>query len=348
MSETLAFYALALQLKCQAVNQSGGRENAELLMQNAITQIDRAIAGTIGFHGKVDLVVVPEYFLTSHPAGESIEEWRDLAAIDMEGPQIEMLSNIAIKHGVYLAGNAYEADPNFETLYFQTSFIIGPNGNLVLKYRRLISMYTPSPVDVLDPYLDLYGKESLFPVADTPIGRLAAIASEEILYPEIARCLAMRGAELFVHSSSEAALKGLSPKNLAKRARAMENMAYVVSANSAGIVGGPMLESSTDTGSQIVDYHGEVLIEAQGGESMNVVREIDIGSLRRARRRVGMSNFLARQPTALYSEIFKDAASPLKANTFLSDDGQVKTPERSFFRERQQIAIDYLSNKGII
>ena len=37
----------------------------------------------------------------------------------------------------------------------------------------------------------------MFPVAKTAIGNLAAIASEKILYPEVARCLAMRGAEIF-------------------------------------------------------------------------------------------------------------------------------------------------------
>lgn len=348
MHKDLAFYALALQIKCHAVNSSGSREAAEALMQQAIDKVDNAIAGSIGFHGKIDLVVLPEYFMTSHPAGESLQAWRQLAAIELTGPQIESLSAIAQKHGIYLAGNAYEADPNFESIYFQSSFILGPNGDLILNYRRLISMYTPSPIDVLDLYLDLYGKESLLPVADTPIGRLAAIASEEILYPEIARCLAMRGAELFVHSSSEAALKGLSPKNLAKRARAMENMAYVVSANSAGIADGAMLEGSTDACSQIVNHYGEVICEADAGESMNVVREIDINAVRRLRQRVSMSNFLARQPMSLYASLFNELASPAKENDLISDDGKLKAPERSFFKERQQNAINYLSEKGVI
>ena len=104
----------------------------------------------------------------------------------------------------------------------------------VLRYRRLLSMFAPSPHDVWDRYLDHYGLEGVFPVADTEIGRLAAIASEEILYPEIARALAFRGAEVFVHSSSEIGSPLGTAKDVAKRARAWENMAYVVSANTAG------------------------------------------------------------------------------------------------------------------
>ena len=50
-------------------------------------------------------------------------------------------------------------------------------------------MYAPTPHDVFSRYLDIYGLEGVFPVARTEIGNLAAIASEEILYPEIARSL---------------------------------------------------------------------------------------------------------------------------------------------------------------
>ena len=96
-------------------------------------------------------------------------------------------------------------------------------------------MFAPTPYDVLDKYLDVYGSESLFPVIDTPIGRIGAVASEEILYPEITRVLALKGAELICHSSSEVASPALTPKNAAKVARAAENHVYVISANSTGI-----------------------------------------------------------------------------------------------------------------
>ena len=69
----------------------------------------------------------------------------------------------------------------------------------------------------------------------TEIGTLTCIASEEILYLEITRYLMMRGAEIFLHSSNEVSSPMPTQKNIAKLARATENMAYVVSANSAGM-----------------------------------------------------------------------------------------------------------------
>ena len=67
--------------------------------------------------------------------------------------------------------------------------VIGPNGDVVLRYRRLTSCFEPTPHDVWDRYLDVYGADAIFPVARTDIGNLGTIASEEILYPEITRCI---------------------------------------------------------------------------------------------------------------------------------------------------------------
>ena len=342
-----AYYALALQLHCRAVNGCDGREAAQVLICDALDRTKAAVAGALRFLGTgTRLVVLPEYFLTGHPMGEGLREWTDKAAISPDGPEHEQLARIAQDHGVFLAGNAYETDPHFPGWYFQTSFVTAPSGRQVLRYRRLISMYSPSPWDVWEPYLDAYGPEAIFPVADTELGRLAAIASEEVLYPEIARLLALRGAEVFVHSSSEVGSNRPTPKNVAKQARAFENAAYVVSANSAGISGSPVLAGSTDMGSQVVDYQGRVLVEAGYGESVNAFAEVDIGALRRHRRRPAMSNTLARQPTRLWAEYY--AASDVQRGGELAEGGQARLPERAYFLRRQAQVIERLAEDGVI
>ena len=236
LNEHLAYRALALQAMTMAVNRCNSREEARAEMQKTIDRLAEQITASKGWIGQdVKLVVLPEYFLTGFPMGDSFESWADKAALEINGPEYEALGKIAQDCKIYLSGNAYEVDPNFPDIYFQVSFAIDPSGDVVLRYRRLISMYSPSPYDYLDKYLDIYGEDSLFPVLDTEIGRIAAIASEEILYPELARCLALKGAEVFLHSSSEVASPLLTPKAIAKRARALENLAYVVSANSGAV-----------------------------------------------------------------------------------------------------------------
>ncbi len=336
-----AYHALALQLHCRAVNGCKGREEAQVLIDDALGRTARAVAGALRFLGTdTRLVVLPEYFLTGHPMGEGLEEWTAKAAIDPDGREHEALARIAAEYDVFLAGNAYETDAHFPGWYFQTSFVTAPSGEQVLRYRRLVSMYSPSPWDVWEPYLNAYGEDAILPVADTEIGRIAAIASEEILYPEIARLLSLKGAEVFVHSSSEVGSNRPTPKNVAKQARAFENAAYVVSANSAGISGSPVLAGSTDMGSQVVDFHGRVLVEAGYGESVNAFAEVDLGALRRHRARPAMSNTRARLPTQLFAAEY--GRHDVQLGGELTEGGQARMPERAYFLRRQRDVIEKL------
>lgn len=342
-NSTDSFRALALQVTCQAVNRACDRAEAASLMQKAIDGLERQIGASIAFIGfDCRLIVLPEYFLTGFPFGESIVDWAQKACWEMAGAEYEALAKIAQKYRIFLAGNAYELDPNFPSLYFQTCFVIDPSGSVVLRYRRLNSMFAPTPHDVWDKYLDCYGLEAVFPVAKTEIGNLAALASEEILYPEVARCLAMRGAEIFLHSTSEVYGNQRSPKDAAKIVRAVENMAYVVSANTAGIANIPIPVASADGGSKIVDYRGLVLAETATGESMAAFAEIDLAALRRYRRRPGLNNLLSRQRFELYAESYG------RSHFYPANTMQDKEVDRKHFLATQQSAIERLEDLGII
>ncbi|MBW4523149.1 MAG: nitrilase [Scytolyngbya sp. HA4215-MV1] len=338
-----AYRALALQLTCHAVNQASDRQEARTLMQQAIARIRSQIAASLAFIGAdCRLIVLPEYFLTGFPLGEPFAVWADNACLEMAGAEYEALGQIAQKYRIFLAGNAYELDPHFPKLYFQTCFVIDPSGNVILRYRRLNSMFAPTPHDVWDEYLAHYGLEGVFPVAKTEIGNLAALASDEIVFPEVARCLMMRGAEVFLHSTSEVYGKDRSPKDIAKMSRAIENMAYVVSANTAGIAQIPIPIASADGGSKIIDYRGLVLAETATGESMAAFAEIDLTALRRYRRRPGLTNLLSRQRFELYAESYRQAQF-YPANTMLS--GEV---DRKHFMQTQQQTIEHLADSDVI
>jgi len=341
------YTALALQISTRCINDCPDRDSARRRMGDNIERAGRAVASSAAFIGQYSgaaprLVVLPEYFLTGFPMGDTIPGWRDKAALEIDGPEYEALGAIAEKANIYLAGNAYEADPHFPDLYFQTCFIISPAGATVLRYRRLISLSAPSPYDVWDAYLDAYGLDGVFPVVDTPLGRLAAIASEEILYPEIARCHAMRGAEVFIHPTSEAGSPSVSTKEIARRARALENLAYVISANSARLENIGIPAESTTGMSKIVDFQGLVLAEAApGGESMVANATIDLAALRACRRKTGLTNVLVRQPFQAYAESY--AGTVFRPGNLLLKNGQVRIPDRGEFGEWQQRDIDRLA-----
>lgn len=316
-------------------------------MQESIERIARQVRGVKGFVGAdLKLVVLPEYFLTGYPLTESIAEWRAKAAVDPDGPEYDALARIAADNELYLSGNAYESDPHFPGIYFQASFVFAPSGVQVLRYRRLISMFAPTPHDVWPRYVDLYGLDGVFPVATTDIGRLACVASEEILFPELTRALALRGAEVILHSSSEAGSPGLTPKDVAKRARAAENLVWLVSANSGGIADSDVPGDSSDGMSKIVDFMGDVRAEAAFGESAIACAEIDLAALRRYRRRTGMGNLLARQRLELFSALYSGSVYP--PATMLGAEGQLVVPDRAHFADVQRQTIERLAREGII
>jgi len=347
------FRATALQVNCEAV-KNDNRETARARMRASIARIDGLIGGggAIGSSASSPtaranwrLVVLPEYVLTGFPTHESIAEWTDKASLAPDGPEYEALAKIAQSKKIFLAGNSYETDRHFPGIYFQGSWMFDPDGNRVLSYRRLISIYTPSPRDVWDLYLDKYGLEGVFPVADTAIGKVSAIASEEILYPEVARCHAIRGAEVMVHSSSEAVSPQITQKQIARRARALENLVYVVSANNAELRNMDISVDGTNGYSDIIDYLGNQVVQAGQGET-GASAWLDMAGLRAARRRPEMGNMLARQALDIFSDSYANA--DLGRRNGMLKGGKVQIPERSYFLQRQMEVMERMKARGII
>jgi predicted amidohydrolase len=345
------YAAVALQLTARSVEPAPDRAAARAAILKHIDSLAAPVRSAKLFveqYGGAPcrLAVLPEYLFTSYPGRISIAGFADKAAFAPDGPEYEALGRLAEGLGMFLAVNAYESDRHFPGLYFQASTVVAPSGEVVLRYRRLNSMFAPTPHDVWSKYLDTYGLDGVFPVARTEIGNLAAIASEEILYPEIARAHALRGAELFVHSSSEIGSPLDTPKHIARRARAFENLAYVVSANTAGISGTAMPLASADGNSAVIDFRGNVLAESNSGETFTAFADIDLGALRAARRKPGMTNFLARQRTALFAEVY--AAETHQRADSLIKDNVVIAPERDHFRQTQDEVIERLAREGLI
>ena len=351
VADTTNYAAVAMQLAARSVERAKSPVEARAQIMAHIGELEGQIRSASVFitqygGAPVKLAVLPEYLFTSYPGRISIPDFARLAAFAPDGAEYAALGKLAQNLKMFIAGNAYETDKNFPDLYFQASFVIAPNGNVVLRYRRLNSMYAVTPHDVWSKYLDIYGLDGVFPVAKTEIGNLAAIASEEILYPEIARAHALRGAEIFVHSSSEIGSPNATPKMIAKRARAFENMAYVISANTAGIINSVLPAASADGNSMVVDWKGNVLAESNGGETFTAFADIDLAALRAARRKPGMTNMLSRQRNALFAAAY--AADTHQHANSLIDGDVVKTPTRDHFQKTSEETIERLAKDGLI
>lgn len=258
-----------------------------------IAMIDHAVAGSAPFL-PVRLVVFPE-FAHAAPVFVSVAELLDKLAVPIPNEHTERLAAKAREHDIYIqSGTMLEVDPRWPGVVFNTTCLIGPGpgpdgdgsgSGILYKYRK-VNPWIPfevhaSPHDV--PGYD----DPLFPVADTPIGRIGCAICYDWLFPEAIRQLAMNGAEVLVRVSAYMDPWGATePMNwwtIINRCRALENIAYVVAANQgASLRHYPPY--SWPGGSQVVDFDGRLLAEASPGPGERiVVAPIDIGALRHER-----------------------------------------------------------------
>jgi formamidase len=261
-----------------------GRLEMRANTDRILSLIDSAVAGAAPFL-PVRLVVFPE-FAHAAPVYETLAELRDKLAIPVPNEHTERLTAKAKEHGLYIqSGTMLEADPKYPGVVFNTTCLIGPEG-ILYKYRK-VNPWVPyevhaSPHDLLPGYA-----EPLFPVAETPIGKLGCAICYDWLFPETLRQLAANGAEVLIRVSAYmdpwGATEPMDWWTVVNRCRALENTAFVVAANQ-----GAQLKRyppySWPGGSMVVDYDGRILAQASSGPGERiVVAPIDITALRHER-----------------------------------------------------------------
>jgi deaminated glutathione amidase len=256
------------------------------------------------------VVVFPEFFLHGFQMGRSNQDWID-ASVRIPGPETEALGKVAKEGRCYVAGMLYDVIDDFPGRFWNTAVIIDPQGKVALTYRKLYAMTGKTrPGDVYDQYIRKYGgPESLFPVLRTPYGNLGALVCYDINFPEVSRCLALNGAEILLHISSEGRSGYHLPDGgweLARRVRAYENMAYLAMSNCGPFIDSDGPEDRSHGHSQIIDFNGKVLNMAESAGETHITAEIDIEALRRRRARASL-NFLAELAPQIHAPIYAAA-----------------------------------------
>jgi len=260
-------------------DRDGMRHNTDRIIE----MIDAAVAGSAPFL-PVRLVVFPE-FAHAAPVYPTVGELLDKLAVTIPNEHTERLHRKARQYDIYIqSGTMIERDRRWPGVVFNTTCLIGPDG-ILSKYRK-VNTWIPYEVHASPHDLDGYD-EPLFPVVDTPIGRLGCAICYDWLFPESLRQLTANGAEVLIRVSAYMDPWGATePMNwwtIVNRCRALENVAYVVAANQgASLRHYPPY--SWPGGSQVVDFDGRMLAEASAGPGERiVVAPIDIAAVRHER-----------------------------------------------------------------
>ena len=155
---------------------------------------------------KADLVVLGET-VPSRGVHGKLEE----LAEPVPGPSTDYFGELARKHHLHIVLSLHERVGH---LVYNTAVLLGPDGQLIGKYRK-ICLPPSEAASGIAPGRD-------YPVFDTQIGKIALMVCYDGFFPEVARELSNRGAEIIAWP-----VYGCNP--LLAQARACENHVYIVS-----------------------------------------------------------------------------------------------------------------------
>lgn len=331
------YYAAACQTD---MANPADREQISERVERMIEMIDNAVVGYEPFFD-VKLVVFPE-FAHAAPIYPTVEELLDRLAVPIPNDHTDLYEKKAKELGVYIqTGTFLECDARWPGHVFNTTCLIGPEG-IVSKYRK-VHTWTPWEVHTSPHDLPDYD-EPLFPVAETAIGKIGTAICYDWLFPEAIRQLGLGGAEVLVRVSAYMDPWGTAEPmdwwTTINRARAIENMAYVVAANqAASLKNYPPF--SWPGGSMIVDFDGRILAQAEPGPGERiVVGPIDLGALRHERARRRGHHMLAHLRTEAYPA-YRQSVYP----GGLPDKGPITIESNEAATRKAQKKLDHIRRK---
>lgn len=212
-----------------------------------------------------DLIILPEIWNIGFMSFDRYAA----EAEDMNGPTVTLLRTMAEKKGVYLHSGSF-VEKEGERL-FNTSLLISPEGQIIANYRKIhLFGYNSQETQILS------SGDSVV-VADTPFGKMGMATCFDLRFPELFRAMVDKGALFFLVCSAWPYPR-VEAWNMLNRVRALENQAYLISANACGMNGQSQLAGH----SRIVDPWGTALSGA-GDEERIVTATIDPDQVKEAR-----------------------------------------------------------------
>jgi predicted amidohydrolase len=206
---------------------------------------------------EADLFVLPELFNTGYNFVDAQEA--DRLSESTSGYTFDLMSTFTRRKSCYVAYGFVEKTVRL----FNSATLVGPYGMMGL-YRKI----------------HLYNTENLFfspgdlgfPVFNLPIGRIGIMICFDWIFPESARSLALKGAQLIVHPSN--LVLPYCPD--AMITRSIENRVFTATADRVGTENRGGVSFTFIGSSEIVATNGTVLQRLGSKETGIAVADIDL------------------------------------------------------------------------
>ena len=218
----------------------------------------------------------------------------DVANFDLAepipGPSTEMFGELARQHGVVIVTSLFER--RAPGLYHNTAVVIESDGTIAGKYRK---MHIPDDPAYYEKFYFTPGDLGFRPI-DTSVGRLGVMVCWDQWYPEAARLMALRGAELLIYPTAIGYALSDTPDEQQRQRRAWQtvqrghavaNGLPVVAVNRVGFEPDPsgQTEGIQFWGTSFVaGPQGELFYEASEDEEESIIVSVDMEHGEQVRR----------------------------------------------------------------
>jgi len=249
-----------------AMAQIKSSTNKQANLHTAVTLIDEAK------RKNAELVAFPEFLMAFSPGNQTAEELTRVAE-PVDGPFITELRDAARANGVAILAPIYEIS-SVANRVFDTAVWIDATGKIASIYRKL-HLYDAFGFKESDKF---HPGADIAPLVGPNEASFGMMICYDLRFPEMARMLALRGANVIVAPSGwvQGDFKVEHWRTMIK-ARALENGCFVVAPNQVGNI---------YTGHSLaVDPLGRTLVDLGDREGLEVA-QIDVGLVKEIREKL--------------------------------------------------------------
>lgn len=236
-----------------------------------------------------ELVVLQELHNTLYFCQTENTSLFDLAET-IPGPSTEFYSGIASANGIVLVTSLFEK--RAPGLYHNTTVVFDKDGSIAGKYRK---MHIPDDPAYYEKFYFTPGDLGFEPI-QTSIGKLGVQVCWDQWYPEGARLMTLKGAEILIYPTAigwestdtpEEKARQLEAWVISQRGHAVANGLPVIAVNRVGHEPDPSKQTNGIRfwgNSFVAGPQGEILAQADNMKEENIVTEVDITRSEEVRR----------------------------------------------------------------
>jgi len=248
--------------------------HANMPKQEAIDKHVAMIADAAGRGAQI--VGLQEIFFGPYFCAEQDPKWYATAEPE-DGPTVTKMREVAREHGIVLIVPWYEEEQ--PGVYYNSAVVIEKDGTVLGKYRK-------THIPQVGPcfWEKFYFKPGNlgYPVFDTSVGKVGLIICYDRHFPEVARELGLKGAQIVFNPSATVTSLSRYLWELEQPAHAVANGYFVAASNRVGVEA-PLNAAEFYGSSYFCSPRGKLLAQASATDDEVLVCDLDLDEIREVR-----------------------------------------------------------------